>query len=68
MKTRYKHIVFEQVGDSTNWICHNIKTAAKLGYVEYYKRWHRYVFEGVEGCVFDTSCLQDICHFMGQLR
>ncbi len=68
MKTKYKHIVFEQTGDSKLWICRNKKTAAKLGFVEYYKRWHRYTFEGVEGCVFDVSCLTDIIHFMKQLE
>lgn len=66
MKTRYKHIHFEDDGAGF-YYCKNNRSNNIIGGVSYYTSWKRYVFEGVEGCVFDTSCLQDICHFMGQL-
>jgi len=68
LKTKYKHILFEQVGDSKTWIIRNKKTAGKLGFVEYYPRRHRYVFEGFEGCVYDETCLADIIDFLRQLK
>ena len=42
--------------------------ASKLGVIDYYKRWHCFVFEGIDGCVFDVKCLSDIIDFMNQLK
>lgn len=69
-KTKYKHIFFEskKIGRSILWICRNNKTKAHLGFVTYYNPWRRWIFEGIQGCVFDTSCLADIIDFMKQLR
>lgn len=66
MKTRYKHIHFLQM-NKYHWVCLNNKSEAELGNIDYYKPWRKYVFEGEAGAIFDSSCLQDILHFMGQL-
>jgi len=52
----------------TYWICKNNKDGDDLGFVKYYPRWKRHVFEGRKGCFFDTSCLTDITDFMKQLQ
>ena len=71
MKTRYKHIHFEEGGgpkaDHPLYHCKNNRTASILGVVFYFKPWKKYVFEGRTGCVFDVSCLTDIIDFMNQL-
>lgn len=69
MKTKYKHIYFEakKVGSSTIWICRNNKTQMHIGFVSHFNQWRRWVFEGIQGCVFDTSCLANIIDFMNQL-
>ncbi len=69
MKTKYKHIYFVETNfaEGKSFWCRNNKSNAILGLVEYYIPWKRYVFEGRNDCVFDTSCLQDIIHFIGQL-
>ena len=67
MKTKYKHIHFVRV-DAHHWNCLNNKTGGVLCEIYHYAPWRKYVFEGQGGCVFDTSCLQDILHFMGQLK
>jgi len=69
MKTDYKHIHFEakKEGRSTIWICLNNKTEKYIGFVSHFNQWRRWVFEGMTGCVFDTSCLTDIIDFMNQL-
>ncbi len=73
MKTRYKHIYFEEFGigsepQRTIYLCRNNKTSSVLGGVEYYPAWRKWVFEGKEDAVFDTSCLADIIDFMKQLN
>lgn len=68
MKTRYKFIHFEKSEELDGYFCKNNKSRDVLGFVNYYTSWHTYVFEGIDGCVFNISCLQDICHFMGQIQ
>ena len=72
MKTKYKHIIFREYKVETDphhpvYICRNNRSGDVLGGVEYYQSWRRYVFEGKQGAVFDTSCLADIIDFMKQL-
>lgn len=71
MKTRYKHIHFEECpGPAAKhplYYCKNNRDGCILGKVFYYLTWKKYVFEGGDGCVFDTSCLADIIHFLKQL-
>jgi len=72
MKTKYKHIYFEQISSlgrfHASYICRNNKTASMLGHIDWYPDWKRYVFEGGRNCFFDASCLRDIIDFMEQLK
>lgn len=73
MKTKYKNIYFEKHSDGEGkgfefYECRNNKTTSILGWILYHTPWRKYVFEGVKGCIFDTSCLADIIHFMNQLK
>lgn len=72
MKTKYKHIHFERHGIGSEpqriiYLCRNNKTNSVLGGIEYYHSWRKFVFEGKENAVFDTSCLANIIDFMKQL-
>lgn len=71
MKTRYKYIHFVNALDADknpSFMCYNNKNDSVLGWVEYYKPWKQYVFEGKGGCVFNISCLNDIANFMKQMK
>ncbi len=71
MKTKYKHIYFEQGGQlysKVNWLCRNKKTDDLLGEIEFYDQWNKWTFSGSMNSVFDTSCLKDIINFMEQLK
>ena len=73
MKLKYTHIHFvkadtELLKEEPYWRCKNNRSDATLGIVELYRQWNKYVFEPTANCAFDTSCLQDIIHFMGQLK
>ena len=73
MKHKYKHIHFVKADtalleEEPSWRCKNNRSGAQLGIVEAYREWDKYVFEPTANCAFDTSCLQDIIHFMGQLE
>ncbi len=73
MKHKYKHIHFvkadtELLKEEPYWRCKNNRSGATLGIVERYRHWNKYVFEPTAQTMFDTSCLQDIIHFMEQLK
>ena len=73
MKHKYKRIHFlradtDLLKEKPYWRCKNNRTYATLGIVEMYSQWNKYVFEPTANCAFDISCLQDIIHFMGQLK
>lgn len=73
MKTKYKHIHFikadtELLNEEPYWRCKNNRSVCTLGIVEMYREWNKCVFVPSPNCVFDTSCLQDIIHFIGQLK
>lgn len=73
MKHKYKHIHFVKAdtappAEEPYWRCKNNRSEATLGIVEMYREWNRYVFEPTANTAFDTNCLQDIIHFMGQLK
>ena len=69
MKTKYKHIHFEEMALKPNsiWYCRNNKTTAILGSAEFYKSWKKWVFSSRQDAVFDASCLRDIADFLEQL-
>lgn len=54
MKTKYKFIYFERIPDKNGFYIKNNKLGAYLGVIGYYPPWRQYVFEGYEGCVFNT--------------
>lgn len=73
MKRKYRHIHFEEaetalLKEKPYWRCKNNRSGATLGIVEKYSAWNKWVFEPTANCVFDTKCLQDIIHFLGQLE
>ncbi len=73
MKHKYKHIHFVEAdtklfNEEPYWRCKNNRSECTLGIVEMYCQWNKIVFEPTAQAVFDTSCLQDIIHFMGQLK
>lgn len=73
MKTRYRHIHFDEDYEQLDpinptYICRNNKSDSILGTVGYYPPWRKYVFIGEEGAGFDTSCLTDIIDFIKQLK
>ena len=76
VKTRYKYIHFEEFTNDkrSSYYCKNNRHGTILGHVEFYAEWKSYIFEPWiaesvrEGIVFNIGCLQDIIHFMGQLK
>jgi hypothetical protein len=71
MKTRYRFINFIDWPrpEGTVWDCVNNKSAVVLGQCCFYKPWKQWVFsQHGPDCVFSADCLQDIAHFMGQLK
>jgi hypothetical protein len=75
MTTKYKHIEFNEQKLNKNgrevtiWLCRNHQDGVILGWVEHHKPWKQYVFAPRDGTmIFSVSCLQDIIHFIGQLK
>jgi len=70
MQTEYKYIKFIQTTIVDNWNCLNKKHGDELGSVFFYKQWKQFVFEFIElgDCVFNSTCLRDIAHFLDQLN
>lgn len=70
MKTKYQYITFYPYQDSgLVWEIKNNKSGTTLGYVQYYQQWKQYVFtQADQGIIFSVDCLQDIIHFISQLK
>lgn len=71
MKTRYKYIYFEMIETRPKtivWGCFNRFNGFKLAEIKWYPRWRQYCFFPQFGTVFNISCLQDIEHFLEQLK
>jgi len=71
MKAKYKYIEFtfsDKKSPLKGGSCINRKSKDMLGYWDYYAPWKQYVIEFLEDCVFNTTCLQDIADFLGQLN
>lgn len=66
MKTKYRFIEFIDKGGY--WQCRNRRHADLLGVVEMYSPWRQYVFEPIGGSVFSVDCMQDIIHFIEQIK
>ena len=71
MKTKYEYIHFnhhEGYQSYKWWTCHNNRMNDELGEVEYNKQWRRWEFTADVHAAFSASCLDDISHFMKQLK
>lgn len=74
MQTRFKHIHFKEDTWGAHperpkvYQCRNNKSGDLLGRVTYYDGWKRWVFDGKQCCVFDSSCLRDIAMFLDSLK
>ena len=72
IKTKYKYIEFVPTVLVDMWNCINRKSKSELGTVDWDKQEHRYVFEPANmpesALIFSADCLQDIAHFIKQLK
>ena len=73
MKTEYKYINFKQLRPkkiikTTVWSCRNNTGGYELGIVKWYPQWRQYSFYPADGMVFNQTCMEDIIHFINQLR
>jgi len=68
MKTKYKHIEFNEV-TYNSWTCFNRHYEELIGWVRYYDEWRQFVFSADSAYAdFSKSCLEDIAHFLSQLN
>lgn len=71
MLTEYKYIHFVKISQKAKtsvWACCNNHSHAELGQIKWYGPWRQYCFFPEMDCVFNVSCMNDINHFIGQLR
>ena len=71
IETKYKFIHFivvEKKPKTDVWECRNNRSNGFLGEVRWYSAWRQYCFYAEYGCIFNDTCLNDISHFLGQLR
>ena len=71
MKTEYKFIYFIKVEDKPKtsiWHCRNDRSDDLLGEIKWYGPWRQYCFYPVPETIFNVGCLEDINHFIGQLK
>lgn len=72
MQTEYKHIYFDIVEVEPKrktqvWECRTNEDDF-LGEVKWYSPWRQYCFFTEQGIVLAKSCIDDISHFVGQLK
>lgn len=67
MKTRYKFINMEKIENENSWYVKNNRSGGILGKIAWYKPWRQYCFLPKAMTVFNTGCLDDIKHFIGQI-
>jgi hypothetical protein len=71
MQTKYEYLTFEktaQPGKTTVWDCKNSRSGTVLGIVKWYSPWRQYCYFPTVQAVYSTGCLNDITHFIGQLK
>jgi hypothetical protein len=68
MKTVYKYIRFVKDETEPYYVCNNKNTGVLLGWVEWEHHWQQWVFATTTGTIFSVACLQDIIHFISQLK
>jgi hypothetical protein len=71
MKTQYKYIHFVEIVQDPNhstWSCRTNSGQLELGRTEWYYPWKQYCYSPTYQAVYSADCLDDISHFMGQLK
>lgn len=70
MQTRYKYIQLVKTADTgktTRWDCLNNSSRGLLARAFWYGPWRQYCIEFQPECVFNSTCMQDVLHFIAQL-
>lgn len=69
MKTKYKFIHFEAIGDGLEgWSCRNNRTNSELAKVYWYSAWKQFVSDPHEGTIYSEECHGDFQDFLKQLN
>ena len=71
LKTEYKYIRFfpmESKGKTEIWSCHNSRHGETLGIVKWYGPWRQYCYFASAQAVYSVGCLEDIKHFIEELK
>ena len=81
MKTLYKFIYFEKTiirrknedetilwEDHPVWNCRNRRSGDVLGQIFWHRPWRQYTIHPTPDAVFNSTCLDDISHFLEQLK
>ncbi len=70
-KTKYKFIHFVEIKRNPKtevYSCLNNSSGDELGIVKWYPAWRQYCFFSAFDIVFNAGCLDDITHFMDQMK
>ncbi len=72
-KTEYQFLVFTQLpstGKTEIWQCWNKHHSVLLGTVKWYGAWRQYCYFTRDDTevVYSIGCMNDICHFINQLK
>jgi hypothetical protein len=73
METEYKYIYFEKIEKikdlpkTSVWECKNNRSNEIIGIVKWNSQWRQYCFFPDSYTIFNSTCLQDIIHFINQL-
>lgn len=51
----------------TIWII-NKKTKEKIGVINFYSKWNKYIFSSKSNVIFDSQCLQEIIKELDELN
>jgi len=72
VQTKYEYLIFEkaaqQPAKTSAWECKNAKSGTVLGIVKWYGPWRRYCYFPTVQAVYSAGCLNDITHFIEQLK
>jgi len=71
MQTKYKYIHFEIIEEKRKthvWGCFNNRSGKLIGEIKWYSAWRQYCFFPYTRSLFNDTCLDNVSHFLGQLR
>lgn len=66
-----KYIFFELIGQkpkTQSWAVVNKNSDKELGVIEWYYAWRQYIFQPVEGSIYNNGCLNTIIEFINRLN